>query len=82
MKLENFNCIATFEPSNPKREISQCIKCQRYDHTKSFWYRKERCVKLAGDHPTSNYPRKDKSKDVKCALYKGSVPTQTIMKTI
>jgi len=57
-----------FGPPHPKREIPQCIKCQRYGHTKGFCNRKARCVKYAGNHPTFNCPRKVKSENVKCVL--------------
>jgi len=31
-----FGYIAKFEPPHPKREIPQCINCQRYGHIKGF----------------------------------------------
>jgi len=63
-----------FGPPHPKREISQCITCQRYGHTKGFCNRKARCVKCAGHHPTFNCPRKTKSENVKCMLCEGNHP--------
>ncbi|EFN89295.1 Nucleic-acid-binding protein from transposon X-element, partial [Harpegnathos saltator] len=38
-------CRIQFEAPRPKREIPQCTGCQRYGHTKSFCFRKPRCVK-------------------------------------
>jgi len=38
-----------FEPSYSKREISQCVNYQRYDHTKSFCFHKARYVKCVGE---------------------------------
>jgi len=53
-----------FESPHPKREIPQCINCQRYGHTKGFCNRKARCVKCAGNHPIFNSPQKTKSENV------------------
>jgi len=36
-----------------KRETPQCINCQRYGHTKSFCFRRAKCVKYIGDHQLS-----------------------------
>jgi len=77
-----------FEPPRPKREIPQCINCQRYGHTKGFCNRKARCVKCAGDPPTYNYPRKTKSVNIKCVLreenhsanYKGCIVYKDLQK--
>jgi len=46
------DCRVKFESSYPKHEIPQCINCQRYGHMKNFYFRKARCVKCAGNHPT------------------------------
>jgi len=40
-----FDCRVKFESPYPKREIFQCINCQQYGHTKTFCFRKARCVK-------------------------------------
>jgi len=66
--------IVKFEPLHLKREIPQCINCQRYGHTKGFCNRKARCVKCAEDYPTFNCPRKAKSENVKCVLCEGNYP--------
>jgi len=63
-----------FEPPHVKREIPQCINCERYGHTKGFCNSKERCVKCAGDHPTLSCPRKTKSENVKYVLCEGNHP--------
>jgi hypothetical protein len=34
-----------FEPPRPKRNISQCIKCQRNGHTQAYCCHRPRCVK-------------------------------------
>lgn len=68
------NAIVKFEPPIPKRDIPQCVKCQRYGHTKAFCHRSPRCVKCAGDHLTIACTRKEKSNDVKCILCSGNHP--------
>jgi hypothetical protein len=67
-------CIVTFEPPYHKRETPQCTKCQRYNHTKNWCNYSSRCVKCAGDHATSDCPRKEKSSEVKCVLCEGNHP--------
>lgn len=65
-------CKISFEPPHSRREVSQCMNCQRYGHTKSFCYRKARCVKCAGEHSTDNCSRKERSNNVKCVLCGGN----------
>lgn len=67
-------CKINFEPPHQKREIPQYANCQRYGHTRSFCYRKSRCVKCAGDHSTSNCTRRERSANVKCVLCEGNHP--------
>ena len=67
-------CRISFEAPNPKRDIPQCTKCQRYGHTKNFCHQKPRCVKCAGPHLTSLCSRKEKSNDVRCVLCNGNHP--------
>ena len=62
------------EPPRKKREIPQCHKCQRYGHTYKLCNHSARCVKCAGLHSTTECPRKEKSKDVKCVLCEGNHP--------
>jgi hypothetical protein len=57
-----------FEPPKHSRDIPQCANCQRYGHTKKFCHLKPRCVKCAGDHSTSQCPRKERSSAVRCVL--------------
>jgi len=70
----HLNCRIIFEPPRPKRQIPQCARCQRYGHTRSFCYRKARCVKCAGDHATVDCHRKERSDQAKCVLCGGSHP--------
>lgn len=58
--------IVKFEPPRPKREVPQCMNCQRYGHTKKFCFRNPRCVKCTGNHATSQCSRKIRNNDVKC----------------
>lgn len=69
-----FHTKIEFEPPRKKREVPQCTKCQRYGHTKSFCHRSPRCVKCAGNHHTSECPRKSRSDDVLCVLCEGNHP--------
>lgn len=68
------NLIVKFEAPHPKREVVQCIRCQRYGHTQKFCSRNPRCVKCAGDHLTNQCQRRTKSNDVKCVLCDGNHP--------
>jgi hypothetical protein len=67
-------CKIRFEPPKHTRDIAQCANCQRYGHTKNFCYLKPRCVKCAGEHSTSQCPRKERSGDVRCVLCGGNHP--------
>lgn len=64
----------TFEAPHQKRELPQCTKCQRYEHTQKYCNRKPRCVKCAGDHLTKNCQRTTEDDKVKCVLCNGSHP--------
>lgn len=63
-----------FEPPHPKKEIPQCINCQEYGHTKKFCFKTPKCVKCAGDHPTTDCKRKVRNDEVKCVLCSGNHP--------
>lgn len=67
-------CIVKIEAPLRKKEIPQCINCQRYGHTKSYCHHSPRCVKCAGTHHTSKCTRNERSKDVKCVLCEGNHP--------
>ena len=60
------NTIVAFEAPYVKREIPQCIRCQRFGHIKNFCQRNPRCVKCAEFHLTSSCPRKIRDNEVKC----------------
>lgn len=60
-------CKVNFELPHRKREIPQCANCRRYGHTRSFCFRKSRCVKCAEEHSTSNCLRKVRFADVSFA---------------
>ena len=80
------NTIVKFEPPHAKREIVQCKRCQRYEHTKGFCGYPYRCVKCGADHPTDQC-KKENNTPAKCALcendhpanYKGCQVYQTIL---
>lgn len=68
------NTKIKFEAPNKKREIPQCTRCQRYEHTKNFCSRQARCVKCAGNHLTQECPMKERSNNVKCVHCEGNHP--------
>jgi len=59
-----------FDPSHPKREIPQCINCQRYGHKKAFAIEKQHASSM--QEIICNC--KDTSKYVKCVLCKAIQP--------
>ena len=73
------NTIVKVEPPRHKKEIPQCIRCQRYGHTKNYCNRTPACVKCAKNHLTIHCPSTGKIEEVKCyncngkhlASYKG-----------
>jgi len=66
-----------FETPHAKRQIPQCINCQRYSHTKGFCNRKARCVKCAEDHPLAVHEKLN-LRNVKCVLCEGNQPMPII----
>lgn len=61
------------EPPNPKRELPQCARCQRYGHTKTYCTRQPRCVKCGNSHTTIECT-KELSSPATCALCQGNHP--------
>jgi len=84
------DCRVKFETSYPKREIPESALTARgrYGDTKSFCFRRASCVKCAGDHPTINCPRREKSKlNVLCegnysANYKGCMVYKDLRRNV
>lgn len=62
------NLRVKFEPPHQRREIPQCMRCQRYNHTQRFCRHSPRCVKCAGNHATEACSRKVKDNAVLCVL--------------
>jgi hypothetical protein len=76
-------CKIRFEPPRHSRDIKQCANCQIYGHTKNFCHLKLRCVKCAGDHSTSQYPRKERSSDVRLSsAMEITLPTTRAVRSI
>ena len=63
-----------FEPPRTMQNIPQCSKCQRYGHIQAYCYHSPRYVKCAGNHPTKQCLRTEKSDEVKCVLCEGNHP--------
>jgi len=59
--------IVTVEAPHVKRAIPQCMRCQKYGHTKNYYRNSPKCVKCAEQHLTSECPRKFQDTAVKYA---------------
>jgi len=59
--------IVTVDALHAKRAIPQCMRCQKYGHTKNYCRNSPKCVKCAEQHLTSDCPRKFHDTAVKCA---------------
>jgi hypothetical protein len=60
------NTIEQFETPHAKREIPQCMHCQKYGHTKNYYKNNPRFVKCAAEHLTNDCPRKVRDDNAKC----------------
>ena len=58
--------MVTVEAPHVKRAIPQCMRCQKYGHTKNYCRNSTKCVKCAEQHLTSECPRKFQDTAVKC----------------
>ena len=54
------------------RDIIQCYKCQRFNHTEKTCHANPRCVKCAGEHITRQCTRTLTDVNLKCANCKGN----------
>lgn len=61
------------EPPRQKRQISQCLRCQRYGHTKGYCNLIPRCVKCAGLHDSKTC-EKPRDTPAVCVLCNGCHP--------
>ncbi|KAL4148883.1 hypothetical protein QTP88_003028 [Uroleucon formosanum] len=61
------------EESHKKREITQCLNCQSYGHTRTYCAYPPKCVKCGDSHPTSSCI-KPPELPAKCALCSGPHP--------
>jgi len=60
------NMIVQFEAPHAKREIPQCMRRQKYGHTKNYCRNNPRYVKCTSEHLTNECPRKVRDDNVKC----------------
>jgi hypothetical protein len=58
--------VVKVEALHVKRAIPQCMRCQKYGHTKNYCRNSPKCVKCAEQHLTSDCPRKVQDETVKC----------------
>jgi hypothetical protein len=61
------NTIVKVEAPHVKRAIPQCMRCQKYGHTRNYCRNTPKCVKCAEQHLTRECPRKTQDDAVKCA---------------
>jgi len=59
------NTIVQYEAPHAKREIPQCVRCQKFGH-KNYCRNNPRCVKCATEHLTNYCPEKVRDDNVKC----------------
>ena len=64
------NTIVQIESPRAKREILQCMRCQKFGHTKNYCRNNPICVKCAAQHITSECLMKAKDDNVKCVMCK------------
>jgi hypothetical protein len=60
------NKIEQSETPHTKREIPQCMHCQKYGHTKNYYRNNPRCVKCAAEHLTYDCRREVRDDNAKC----------------
>lgn len=68
------NTCVQFEAPHIKREIPQCMRCQKYGHTRNYCHNNPRCVKCARNHLTKDCPRKTRDEEVICVNCKEHHP--------
>uniref|UniRef100_A0A1B0GQR5 Uncharacterized protein n=1 Tax=Phlebotomus papatasi TaxID=29031 RepID=A0A1B0GQR5_PHLPP len=67
--------VVQVQPPNAKKEVVQCTRCQRFNHTKAFCNRAPRCVKCTSSgHTSSDCPRKSRDDNVQCVNCLGRHP--------
>ena len=64
-------CKIRVEPYKSK-DIIQCYKCQRYNHSERSCHANPRCVKCAGPHVTRQCTKALTTKDLKCVNCMGN----------
>jgi hypothetical protein len=69
------NTVVKVEAPHVKRAVPQCMRCQKYGHTKNYCRNSTRCVKFAEQHLTSECPRQVQDDKVKCAICSDQHPT-------
>jgi len=62
------HCKVIFKPPRPKRTLSQCTNCQKYEHTKNYCTKDPTCVKCAGKHSSCTINTRSDRTTIKCAL--------------
>ncbi|PNF21360.1 hypothetical protein B7P43_G17732 [Cryptotermes secundus] len=68
------NTCVQFEAPHIKREIPQCMRCQKYGHTRNYCHNNPHCVKFARNHLTKDCPRKTRDEEVICVNCKEHHP--------
>jgi len=60
-------------PRTNKKHIPQCVRCQQYDHTRTYCNKRYACVKCGGSHNSKDC-NKRRDTPAKCALCGGNHP--------
>jgi len=60
-------------PQVNKKHVPQCVRCQQYGHTRTYFNKPYACVKCRGSHNSSDCV-KQKDTPAKCALCGGNHP--------
>ncbi|PNF22850.1 hypothetical protein B7P43_G16778 [Cryptotermes secundus] len=68
------NTCVQIEAPHTRHEIPQCMRCQKYGHTKNYCHNTPCCVKCARNHLTKDCPKKTHDDDVICANCKEHHP--------
>ena len=61
------NTIVQYEAPHAKRQIHQCMRCQKFAHTHTYYCRNNRrCVKCVTEHLTNECSGKVRDDNVRC----------------
>ncbi|KAJ8710422.1 hypothetical protein PYW07_009788 [Mythimna separata] len=69
------NCVVQIQKYQAKNPFgTQCFRCQGFGHSSRNCNLSPRCVKCIESHPTSECPKKDRTRPAQCCNCKGDHP--------